>query len=170
MDPPPSPLGLPRELRDVLYVFAIINDESLALTISATGEGTLRSSSPLLDTSTQLRTEFLDLLSLVAWNYKEIIFHATIRDLKFSRIIAWIKSLSSSQRDRLRIKHKLHLDLSTSSFDIVRNGEDKVRAWTDFCLAQGLWPAHIKVNPVHSTLTPVQDLLTPVPWLRIQPH
>jgi hypothetical protein len=143
-----SLLGLPRELRDQIYIATIMGHE-FCIKPSSTGEHALHTSSPLLATNKQLRQELLEVLPSVAFNHKDIAIRAVVVNLDFSAFNTYLRTLRLAYAAKLEGKEKLRVDLIMTSLEALAantKAQYWVESWSVLCAAYKIRPGHTVVE------------------------
>ncbi|KAK3619188.1 hypothetical protein LTR56_024187 [Elasticomyces elasticus] len=149
MASPSRLLALPRELRDVIYAFAVISGEQ-TLRIKqqppSRGHSQFTSSSQLLLVCKQVSAEYVESFAknILSPGHEEVHIALTVLDFDVADLQALIQSLAPGQVDHLKAKCRLRVRLVflEKIIGLERNDNLRLKSWAHFCNSKGLRAAY----------------------------
>lgn len=147
-----SPLmSLPRELRDMISEFVILDSQPIGLkkrSLNESPHGSPRQSwftttSSLTLACQQMHTEFPEILCKTALsaNSPEAIINVPVTDLDFSELIAFAEDLSPAEVETLNACSKIHVTLIITQPKVKQLAaliDEALPAWLGCCAETGL--------------------------------
>jgi hypothetical protein len=165
MATPSRLLRLPRELRNNIYWQVIANEEKVYLKATSDGLHCLKSTSPFLLASKQLRAECLEVLQQVVCIHEAPSIHTTVVDYDFTHVSHFVDTLSPIERNGLCDHHvdlmlgryyfapieqqevhasacKLHILLIITTDEGLTEASGNVEQWWEYCKYRGINAIH----------------------------
>ncbi|KAK5710300.1 hypothetical protein LTR17_019006 [Elasticomyces elasticus] len=144
-------LALPRDMRDMIYEFAVIGEHTLRIKQNAIAQAgfQLASSSGLLLACNQLSSEYFQTFTKTAFSANDnTVFQVTLKNLTSLGARRAIKSLAEEQLEPIqdggatKLIVKLFFTSVAEDFSPPET-ENRIRQWTSFCEDYGLSASYI---------------------------